>query len=269
VLLVLVIGLIMVFVGVERAGAQAAIVEERIRDYQRHHEMLGVRDLIAEWLQKPGKRDALIRAAQDGATFFDAALPGNLFISARAEDAQGAVRLPDAGIEDPQVLFALNDLVSRLPPDRADLVRAAGAPQVSLSGAPEPVLRALAAGDDQLFAMLRAMQAEPMMDSARFVTSLSTTGMTERATELSRVLTFTPTLFRLRVRVDDGADARRYSMLADLSGNAAPVFRSLRFEFGGADEGAPEADPGDRPGAPRRGVPGSTPRTGAGPTRNR
>ncbi|MFM9957138.1 MAG: hypothetical protein ACKVZJ_03615 [Phycisphaerales bacterium] len=233
VLVVMVIGMIMVMVAIERAGAQASIAQERARDYQRHHEMLGMRDLLVEWLQRPGRREELFAAAKTGATFYDAALPGELIVSARATDAQGAVLLPHAGVSDPQLVFALNDLVARLPPDRPDLVRSSGPPQISLGGAPDEVLRALSDGDGDLFEILRAMQAEQSMDAARFSTSLGAVGMSDKSAELTRVLTFTPNYFRLKIRVDDGREVRRYSMLADLTGNMMPIFRSMRFEPAG------------------------------------
>jgi len=247
VLIVLAVGLVMVLAATERAGIQAALAQDRVRDYQRHHEMLGVRDLVTEWVNRTGNRERLAQSVESGTPFYDAVLPGGITVSARAEDAQGTVLLPELGTQNPQLVFALNDIVARLPPARPDLVRSSGPPTISLKGAPIEVLRALAEGNDELVQLLLAMQAEPSMDPARFTAALSTTGFTEKSATLSQVLTFAPTLYRLRVRVFDDTELRRYSMLADFTGNMMPVFRSLRFEPGDAGD-----DPLDGPHTPDR-----------------
>lgn len=248
VLIVLAVGLIMVLAATERAGVQAALAQDRIRDYQRHHEMLGVRDLVTDWAQRPGNRERLAQSVESGTPFYDAVLPGGITVSASAQDAQGTVLLPELGTLDAQLTFALNDIVARLPPARPDLVRSSGPATISLKGAPIEVLRALAEGNDELVQLLRAMQAEPTMDPARFASALSTTGFTDKSATLSRVMTFAPTLYRLRVRVFENDQLRRYSMLADFTGNMLPVVRSLRFEPGDAgDELLDPARSTDRP----------------------
>jgi hypothetical protein len=239
VLIVLAIGLIMVLASTERAAFQSSIAQDRINDYQRHHEMLGVRDLVSEWAQRTGNRDRLAESVETNAPFYIADLPGGVTVTVRAEDAQGAVLLPQVGALDSQLTFALNDLISRLPPARPDLVRAAGPAQVSLPGAPLEVLRALANGDEELFNILRAMQAEPGMDAARFATSLSTAGFSDVSASISQVITFSPSLYRLKVRVDEPKQTRRYTMLADFTGNMMPVFRSLKFVPGNLPDDPP------------------------------
>ncbi len=241
VLIVLAIGLIMVLASTERAAMQSLIAQDRINDYQRHHEMLGVRDLIAEWVQRTNNRDHIAGLVGTGTPFYVADLPGGVTISAVADDAQGTVLLAQPGTLDTQLIFELNDLVGRLPPQRPDLVRSAGPPQVSLPGAPIEVLRAIAQGDEELVNILRAMQAEPNMDSARFATTLSTAGYSDVSSRLSQVITFSPSLYRLKIRIDDDKTTRRYTMLADFTGNMMPVFRSLKFVPADFDAAPPPA----------------------------
>ncbi|MBN8645583.1 MAG: hypothetical protein J0L61_10145 [Planctomycetes bacterium] len=236
VLLVMTVGMILVLAATERAAVSTNLVTARVREYQAHHEMLGVRDLIIDWAQKPGVREKLAENVRNGEGTFDAVLPDGTTITARFEDAQGAI--PIAGNQgiDAQLVVALHDAATRLPPDRPDLVRVAGPPTISLYGAPEEVLKAVADRDSELLSILRAMQAEPMMDAARFTTALGATGRSARAVDLSRLFTYAPTLFRISARVITEKEVRRYTMLAEISGNLAPTFRDMRAIPGDGSE---------------------------------
>lgn len=228
VLLVMTVGMILVLAATERAGVSTNLATSRVREYQAHHELLGVRDLIIDWAQKPGVRERLAENVRSGEGVFDAVLPDGTTVTARFEDAQGAIPVSNVPGLDAQLTVALHDAATRLPPDRPDLVRTAGPPTVSLYGAPEEVLKAIADRDSELLNILQAMQAEPMMDAARFTTALGATGRSSRAVDLSRLFTYAPTLFRINVRVITEKEVRRYSMLAELSGNLTPTFRELK-----------------------------------------
>lgn len=235
VLLVLMIATIMIGVGIERAVAQSAIANLRLDEYKRHHEMLGVRDVVLDWFQRPGVRERMVEFAKDGGTAYTAVLPGDLAMSVRVFDGQGTVN-PAVDPSMSGLAFVLNDIASRLPLNRPDLFRRFGPPQISLFGAPDEVLMAVAGNDLELAEVLYSMRDEPSMDAARFMTAMSSTGYAERSTELSQVLTFAPALYRIDTRVTDKDVVRRYTMLVEASGNLEPIVRGLKVLPGDGSE---------------------------------
>lgn len=261
VLLVMVVSVIVMGVAIGRSAVQSSLSQRQAEEYRRHHEMCGARDLVLAWTQTPGQRERMLEMSRSAAPAHVAILPRGQELTVWVRDGQGTVKTSAAGALDSALAFALHDIAVRLPANRPDLERRVGPATISLFGAPDEVLRAVAEDNEQLARVLMAMHDEPTLDAGRFTTALAATGFADKTSILSQVLTFAPSMYRMDVKVRDGEAVRRYTMLVEFNA-PTPVVRESRYVPGGADVDDEEAFgvrrgvASDPPGAREKGAGG-------------
>ncbi len=223
VLMVMVVGVIVIGVALGRSATQSALAQSRYDEYKRHHEVFGIRDIVLEWVQRPGIREKMLDYSRQRLPAYDIVLPSGDTISLSVRDGQGTVKTALTGAMNAESNFYFHDIVARLPPDRPDLERRVGPMTISLFGAPDEVLRAVGENNDQLTQLLIAMRDEPSMDAAKFTNALQATGFADKTSVLSQVLTFAPSLYEIRARVNDSKAVRRYRLLVQMDGNMPSI----------------------------------------------
>ncbi|MGP1345318.1 MAG: hypothetical protein ACTS3F_01440 [Phycisphaerales bacterium] len=209
---------------VARVRAQSAIVALQVDEYQRHHEMLGVRALVADWLTDMDVRSALAPMSRSVEAARVVELPTGALVTLWVQDGQAAAlgRLDLEMTDDQRALQV--DILSRLPLDDRRLVRSAGPLQISLWGAPFEILLAAARGNYDLANVVDELRRDPELNRARFLSEVRDAGFNgSEGQELLQIFTLNPMLWRVNVEVVTDRTLNRYTLLAQAEGNIVEI----------------------------------------------
>lgn len=202
-----------------RQDAQIRLVHRQIRDYQKHHDMLGARDIVKLWLDRTPPRDIAILVNERGPQYsFD--IEGVARLDITIADGQGmpiadAQRAPEALRETYQ------GLLDRLSPTIRPLLRPWGLAFISAATAPAEVLAAVFPDEDagERFAseILTLRKRGPVTEDVFFATLSAMPGVDAGLVSTVRPLfTFEATLWRLEITLtDDTGETSVFGMVAE------------------------------------------------------
>ncbi len=216
-LLTLVVSL-MIGASLSRQDAQSRTVSRLVKDYQTHHDMLGVRAIIEQWMSRKTPAQLVELAESEDDVHHRIEIEGVLEIVVRIEDGQGlpvgAVEYVPEGVRD-----LYEDVLERLPEDRRGLLRPRGAHQISIATAPRPVLAALLEDHGEDFAdEIIDLRERDGLDQETFAEAVrSYPGGDAAIARLAQIITFEPAVWRLRMTMtDEQGSERLFGMLAEV-----------------------------------------------------
>lgn len=228
VLLLIVVATLVLAAAMQRSSVYAAITERQLDGYRAHHELLGIRDYCENWIRKQdtsrasGKGPTLADFARSRDVAHRFALDDGLVILISVQDGQGSVLRTLGGITNNETRRWLAGVLQRLPQDQPDLTRRGGPHQISLPGAPDEVLRAVAGGNESLFDALAGARDEKLKNAADLLAHLDQKGVEPAVAQtLSRHLVLEPTLWRLNVEAVHPDAVRRYTLLLETRNNVS------------------------------------------------
>ncbi len=214
VILIALIGSLVVAACMERFTSQRLLVQRQVEEYKRHHEMLGAQTVIKQWIGRAGNQ-TLQTASKSDEPAHRFALPEGVRIALWVRDGQGGAKVDLTGEPDPKRSW-FEAILWRLPEGHPELVRRVGPAEISVNAASKYVLAALRDGGDDLAENIVAERSRAPIDRARFLQILETTGVEPtEISELQRLVTFEPTLYRLVVEASDGEDSRLFTALIE------------------------------------------------------
>lgn len=170
-IMVAVLGLMLVvtiMVGglISTMNAEARIVGGELRDYQDHHDFLGARD-VAEYvsqqlLDRVRRTETLLEFSVLNRPMFEITFSGELSMRIYVRDVQGKLHLSPEAMNFGPAQTLLIGALGRLPEgDARPFVRSVGPGAVSLLGAPDEVLEALAGDNATLARQLIEIRDNP------------------------------------------------------------------------------------------------------------
>lgn len=202
VLALMMIATLLIGGGLRQTVARANIVARQIESYERHHEMLSMRDIV--WTRLRGMdTEELEQRARQGERAIRERLSNEITIAYTLEDGQGTIRVmnPD-DIPDSVTRHWMTTVLEYLPPDTFDrFTRRSGPMTISLRAAPDEVLTAVARGDEDLRdALIRARDSERIENQAELVEALQGYGVdANEAMQTARRFDFDPELWKVRI----------------------------------------------------------------------
>lgn len=254
VLILALVASLMLGVALTRQNAQTLTVARQVQDYQTHHDILGARAIVEEWMRKLNPADLIELAASDGEDF-RFVISNRMTISITLVDGQGAL-LSDASLA-PEVFRAVYEKVlDRLPEDHTGLVRSFGPPQISVQSSPPEVLATfLDAGGDDFAEEIIALREKDLLTETIFFDILKEAdGGRVAADELRPLAVFQPVIWRVGIKMtDQKGGERNFVMLAELGQNSLIVYDWLEgADLGSVDASAEQNKPGRRSSGQRR-----------------
>ena len=233
VILVSVVAGLVVAVALQRMSAQQLMVRRQLTEYHRHHDVLGARAVIRYWVSRQQDLGKFVSDTIPARRF---SLPGGMRVTVFVGDGQGQVKgdLTDESPPDRRRMF--EDLFYRLPPGRADLVRRAGPAEISVNAAPREVLQALREEDSGLAAAIMQARSGRRLDAGSFRSVLERQGLRqEEITQILRLVTYEPGVWRLTVDAELGGETRRFTALVEPRQND-PILHEWREKRRSADQ---------------------------------
>lgn len=221
VLMLLAVAAILVGASLQRSAVASLMTARQLEGYQRHHEMLGIRDYGRSWIQKAeNKPEQLAKYAQSDEPAHRFVVDKSIVILITVQDGQGTVLRSLSNVGNAETRRWVVEVLSRLPLDRPDLTRRSGPPQVSLHAAPDEVLDALAGFDSRVLAGLREARDRRAANPTELQQALQKHNVEDLAAHaLSQNITFEPSLWRLNVEVVYTDHVNRYTLLAEKRNN--------------------------------------------------
>ncbi len=267
VLVLLVIATTMIGWFLARVSLQNHISTLQVAEYRRHHELMGLRDLVQHFASDRDHRDLLDEYVMEGGLAHQIVLPSGDTISLLIHDAQGgALTRLDPDLSEDQ-RYRMFDILSRLPANQKHLFRRVGPMGISLFGAPDEVVRAAAGDNFDLADDILDLRTDPEINVGQFTQQLRERGHEQDVVQdIQTVFTFSPTTFRVDAEVEEeGGAVRRYVVTIQRNGNIVtivetkalgagalfpPVFRPYDPEWGESELAAfyalpSEGDQGD------------------------
>lgn len=219
VLLLSMVAALTVAASLERQNAQTNLVERQLNDYRRHHEMLGVRAVVEQWLGRRSPQQMRDLADAEGPSYsfvIEEDVTTHIFL----ERAQN-VPLADVEAVPEDLRETYQALLDRLPEDRPDLRRRRGPAAIDGASAPPEVLAAML-DDGERFAerVMDQRERRSDLDRDRFMQLLQESGLeTGQVGPLGRIITFEPTLWRARVVAEDQRGRREFGLVLEVGGD--------------------------------------------------
>lgn len=232
VLMLLIVGATMIAWSMSRITLQNKVAALQIDEYRRHHELMGLRDIVQHFASDRDHRDMLDDFATTAGIAHQIELPTGELISLIVHDGQGGVlsRL-DANLA-PDQRARLIDILARLPVNRPHLFRRVGPYGISFRAAPEEVIWAIVGENTQLGSTLLDLRSDPEqqdLTAGSFSQELMARGHTnEEVQDLQSIFTFTPSIFRIDAEVEDDRGVRRYVLTLERVGNIVPPLLDAR-----------------------------------------
>lgn len=248
VLILALVASLMIGAALTRQNVQSLTVERQVEDYQAHHDMLGARAVVEEWMRKLNPAELTELAASKGEDY-RFVISDHMTISITLEDGQGTL-LSDSSLA-PDVFREVYDKVlERLDEDRARLVRSFGPPQISVQSSPPEVLAALldSGGEDFAEEVVTAREKTPLTDSTFFDLLRTTEGGSAAVDELRPLIVFHPVIWRVGIKMtDQRGKERHFAMLAELGQSSLIVYDWLEgANLAGVNTSTEQDKPGRR-----------------------
>lgn len=224
VILTALVASLVVGVAMERHATQELLARRQVEEYRRHHDMLGAQAIIRFWLSRKTNIE-LSELASSNRPAHRFALPGGLRITMRIEDGQGLMKADLTDIHPLEKREWFEHALLRLPPDRGELIRRVGPPEISVNAAPREVLAALRADDSSFAELVIAERDRARLTQATMTQLLERSGFTATEIgEVARLVTYDTTLWRLRVEAEeDDRSIRTFSALVETRTGAMGV----------------------------------------------
>lgn len=220
VIMLIAVAVTLISAGFARTMLSARAAEMQLDAYRRHHEMLGVRDTVFNFLRGKNEEDlAIIAASGQAAQRIE--LDDGVTLRITVADGQGSLLLTNVDeIQNEEEREWLLQALTYLPRDRFhDFTRRAGPIRISLRGAPDPVLLAAALGDTRMAEALADAREEEPESQAQLIRELRGRGFAEReCTTTAARFDFEPKLWLFQIEAFHPGLGRgfRYDVLAEL-----------------------------------------------------
>jgi len=202
----------------ERQSSQRRVVERQLVEYRRHHEVFGIRAILAKWKQSMDVQAleelATIEEADEQELAFGFDLPSGARVRVYVRDGQGAALAtpPESVPADIDEIY--RGMLRRLPEAPGNR-RIHGPWQISANSAPEAVLEALSPREgEELAERILREREDGAIDGGRLepLIRLSITREFEREA-ITQILTTDPAIWMLDIHVLDEQGERRFAML--------------------------------------------------------
>lgn len=227
VLLLALIASLLIGATLTRQNAQSLNVHRQVQNYQKHHDMLGVRAIVELWM---GRRTAaeLVRLAEAEGEDYRFEIRDVMTVTVTLEDGQGLPVSSAARVAE-NIRDMYQSILDRLPAERRGLVRPRGAPAISVRTAPWEVLAALVEDRGGDFAdEIVSMRDRDQFTEEVFWEEIQNYGGSTAAQNLRQIVTFSPSVWRLRMTMtDQRGDTREFGMVAEIVQNGLVVHEWL------------------------------------------
>lgn len=217
----------------QRTTFTSRAVDLRIQSYRDHHEMQGLKAMVARWVGAKETRQAISTLDQVNAApvEYRAQLPNKTEVTLRISDGQGTILARIDEVNSVQTQELLLEALRQIPVERGDLLRRHGPATTSLASAPREVLLAFAGGDEALANALGAMQDDVPLDNGDFVRRIMAAGYPEQlGRDLTLVFTLDATLARVDAEVVDERGTRLYALLVGEHDGLPRIYECRRLE---------------------------------------
>lgn len=198
-------------------GQQSLLVQRRIAEYRRHHDMLGAQAVIRYWLSRESSGSLSQKSSQtEPAHRFS--LPTGARIRVFVTDGQGLAHVHIGQLPEPKK--SLLEIVAWKLRRRPDLTRGVGPEEISINSAPKGVLEAMVeTGASFADAVISARSRDPLTRD-RLQEVLDEVGIVgEEASDVMRMVTFSSSLWGLRVEMEDQDGVRTFMGFAEARAN--------------------------------------------------
>ncbi|MCB9838617.1 MAG: hypothetical protein H6813_04695 [Phycisphaeraceae bacterium] len=227
VLLLLVVSGMTIVVIMQRQTSQTHLVEEMLAEYETHHAAFGVRSIVRKWLINKRGRDLAEYAAKDGVSY-RFILPDEVYVSIWIKDSQGLPTTAPTDIGAAHLPY-YREVLSRIQKTHDGELRSRGSAMISMASAPDYVLRALVADEEQgarLADRVVTARERRGFDRDELMDQLRRSGLADD--EIARVVgisTFDPVLWRVNVLAEDRKhrSERRFVMQAEIFAGSISV----------------------------------------------
>jgi hypothetical protein len=213
-----------------RITFRAGVVQRQVEQYELHHEIQGVRDIVLLWLSNPAVRSDLTEHAGSEDPAHTVTMADGLSVRVYVRDGQGTLLANLTNATDLSQRELMITALSRLPENRPDLIRRSGPMEMSFYAMPHEVIEAISS-DPQVAEALKILQTDPEITRANISARVSDLGGSMEAFQrIRQAITFTPELWGLDVvAFDPGADEaedqyRLYTVLAQVRGPLPVIF---------------------------------------------
>jgi len=245
VLILALVASLMLGAALTRQNAQTLTVARQVEDYQMHHDILGARSIVEEWMRKLTPADMVRLAASKGEDFrFE--IGKRMTISITLIDGQGTL-LSDASLAPEVFRDVYEKVLERLPEDTDGLVRSYGPPQISVQSSPPEVLAAFLedGGEDFAEEVVALREKTPLTESTFFDLLKEAKDGRAAADELRPLIVFQPVIWRVGIKMTDQRGGERFfAMLAELGQNSLIVYDWLEgAALAGSDSKAEQDKP--------------------------
>lgn len=228
VLLLTLFASLMIGASLTRQNAQGRTVGRQLRNYQKHHDMLGARAIVELWMSRRTSSQLADYARTEGVDY-RFVIKGVMEVALTIEDGQG-LPVASAALAPEDLRDEYQAILDRLPEEHGRLVRSRGAPLISVQAAPYEVLAALFEDDGDAFAqeVVAARQEEPLNNTSFFEIVGDYPSGSDAAIQLRQLVTFSPAVWRLRLTMTDQQNNEQtFGMLAETSQSGVNVIEWL------------------------------------------
>lgn len=233
--MLLVIGLmalatIVISFNLRRLTFRAGAVQRQLEQYELHHEIQGVRDIVMLWLSNPAVRTELTERAGSDEPAHTVTMADGLSVRVYVRDGQGTLLANLANAKDIAQQELMLNALSRLPDDRPDLLRRNGPLPMSFYAMPHEVIEAITP-DPALAEILKILQTDPEVTRANINAKINELGGSiEQFNQIRNAITFTPEVWGLDIVAFDPSAAeaedlyRLYTVLAQVQGPLPVIY---------------------------------------------
>ncbi|MFI4853545.1 MAG: hypothetical protein ACIAQF_01040 [Phycisphaerales bacterium JB065] len=221
----------------KRLNYRAGVVQRQIEQYELHHEIQGVRDIVTLWLSNPAVRNDLTEYSGSEEPAHTVTMADGLTVRIFVRDGQGTLLANLANTEDVAQQEMMIQALSKLPADRPDLIRRSGPMTMSFYAMPAEVIEAIAPSPEIASAMIN-LQSDPEVTRANLSTKvLELGGEMAEFQRIRPLITFSSEVWGLDVVAFDPAapeaedQYRLYTVLAQVSGPLPVIYEWRPIEY--------------------------------------
>jgi len=233
--MLLVIGLLamaatVIAFNLKRISFRAGVVQRQIEQYELHHEIQGVRDIVHLWLSNPAVRSQLTERAGSDIPAHTVTMADGLSVRVYVRDGQGTLLANLTNAPDLAQRELMITALSKLPDDRPDLIRRSGPMEMSFYAMSHEVIEAISP-DPQIADALKILQTDPDITRANISAKVSELGGSMEAFQrIRQTIIFSPELWGLDVvafdpkAIEAEDQYRLYTVLAQVRGPLPVIY---------------------------------------------